>query len=185
MFNNSNLAKALQEEWHLPQWSYLLTEISKVFSLNSKEIEILSNSTTAKIIATIPFESNCKEPERTAIAHLCLYIAELKGFQKYCSHNKEDDADIYNRLAFISTFEGGNYQIIEHGMAILALIMIEGYKKSKQKDEISHAHRVAAFPYEKANMSEGRSCTTQSSHYRGLRSLLLQLSLGIDNYRLT
>ena len=135
MFNNSNLAKALQEEWHLPQWSYLLTEISKVFSLNSKEIEILSNSTTAKIIATIPFESNCKEPERTAIAHLCLYIAELKGFQKYCSHNKEDDADIYNRLAFISTFEGGNYQIIEHGMAILALIMIEGYKKSKQKDE--------------------------------------------------
>ena len=135
MFNNSNLAKALQEEWHLPQWSYLLTEISKVFSLNSKEIEIVSNSTTAKIIATIPFESNCKEPERTAIAHLCLYIAELKGFQKYCSHNKEDDADIYNRLAFISTFEGGNYQIIEHGMAILALIMIEGYKKSKQKDE--------------------------------------------------
>ena len=135
MFNNSNLAKALQEEWHLPQWSYLLTEISKVFSLNSKEIENLSNSTTAKIIATIPFESNCKEPERTAIAHLCLYIAELKGFQKYCSHNKEDDADIYNRLAFISTFEGGNYQIIEHGMAILALIMIEGYKKSKQKDE--------------------------------------------------
>lgn len=135
MFNNSNLAKNEQEEWHLPQWSYLLTEISKVFSLNSKEIENLSNSTTAKIIATIPFESNCKEPERTAIAHLCLYIAELKGFQKYCSHNKEDDADIYNRLAFISTFEGGNYQIIEHGMAILALIMIEGYKKSKQKDE--------------------------------------------------
>lgn len=135
MFNNSNLAKNVQEEWHLPQWSYLLTEISKVFSLNSKEIENLSNSTTAKIIATIPFESNCKEPERTAIAHLCLYIAELKGFQKYCSHNKEDDVDIYNRLAFISTFEGGNYQIIEHGMAILALIMIEGYKKSKQKDE--------------------------------------------------
>ena len=135
MFKNSNLAKNVQEEWHLPQWSYLLTEISKVFSLNSKEIENLSNSTTAKIIATIPFESNCKEPERTAIAHLCLYIAELKGFQKYCSHNKEDDADIYNRLAFISTFEGGNYQIIEHGMAILALIMIEGYKKSKQKDE--------------------------------------------------
>lgn len=135
MFNNSNLAKNVQKEWHLPQWSYLLSEISKVFSLNSKEIENLSNSTTAKIIATIPFESNCKEPERTAISHLCLYIAELKGFQKYCSHNKEDDVDIYNRLAFISTFEGGKYQIIEHGMAILALIMIEGYKKSKQKDE--------------------------------------------------
>lgn len=44
----------------------------------------------------------------TAIAHLCLYEAEIQGFQKYCSHTPDDDSDIFNRLAFISTFEGGN-----------------------------------------------------------------------------
>ncbi|MCF0125497.1 MAG: hypothetical protein HUJ68_07055, partial [Clostridia bacterium] len=134
MFINTNLASKVQKEWYLPQWSYLFHEVSKIFKLNSKEKEKLSNSTTAKIIATIPFEAKCKEPERTAIAHLCLYMAELKGFQKYCAHTKDDDSNIYNRLAFISTFEGGEAQIIEHGMAMLALIMIEGYKKSKQKD---------------------------------------------------
>ena len=57
----------------------------------------------------------------------------MQGFQKYCAHNVSDDDDIFNRLAFISTFEGGNKEIIHHGMNILALIMLEGYKKSAQK----------------------------------------------------
>ena len=134
MDNNAILAQAEKTEWHLSQWSYLVGEIAKVFRLTDKEKEKLDNNPTARIIATIPFEAKCKEPERTAIAHLCLYMAELKGFQKFCSHTKEDDNDIYNRLAFISTFEGGNQAVIEHGMAILALIMLEGYNKSKQKD---------------------------------------------------
>ena len=61
-------------------------------------------------------------------------MAELKGFQKYCSHQPSDDSNLFNRLAFISTFEGGNQEIINHGMNILALIMLEGYKKSEKID---------------------------------------------------
>lgn len=133
---NSNLAlKNNQSPWNLKEWDYLVTEISNVFRFTNEEKDVFSNNPTAKLIASIPFIANCIEPERTAIAHLCLYVAELNGFQKYCSHVPSDDSDIFNRLAFISTFEGGNRAIIEHGMNILALIMIENYKRTEKSDK--------------------------------------------------
>lgn len=139
--DNTNLAYSYQSNgWNLPEWDYLVDEISKVFNLNQKERKRFENSNTAKIIATIPFEAKCREPERTAIAHLCLYVAEIKGFQKYCSHLPSDDVDIYNRLAFISTFEGGNKEVINHGMNVLALIMLEGYKISTKKDKTNNIY---------------------------------------------
>ncbi|MCR4734158.1 MAG: hypothetical protein K5829_04015 [Treponema sp.] len=110
------------------------------FVLQKKEHDALNESVTAKIIATIPFAAGCKDPERTAITHLGTYLMELKGFQKFCAHLPSDDEDIFNRLACISTFEGGNKAIIEHGMYILALIMIEGYKKSMKKDLLENVY---------------------------------------------
>ncbi len=86
------------------------------------------------MIATIPFAAGCKEPERTAIAHLMIYIGEIKGFQKYYAHLPSDDEDLFQRLAFISTFQGGDQTIIEHGMNLLALIMVEGCHRSEAKD---------------------------------------------------
>lgn len=133
--NNTNLAYANSEYiWNLPEWDYFVNEITKVFGLTKEEKEKFENSNTAKIIATIPFEAGCNEPERTAIAHLCIYMAEIRGFQKHFAHLPSDDFDIYNRLAFISTFDGGDKNIIKHGMDILAYIMIEGYKKSEAED---------------------------------------------------
>lgn len=131
--NETNIAKKIELN-NFIEWNYLATETAKVFNLSNKESEILYNSNTAKIIAKIPFAAGCKEPERTAIAHLCIYEAEIRGFQKYYAHHPSDDEDLFNRLAFISTFEEGNQAIIEHGMNILAYIMIEGYKRSKDKD---------------------------------------------------
>lgn len=132
----NNLAFKIQDnEFILPEWDYLVDEVSKVFRLNQSEHERLNNSITAKLIAVLPFEAHCREAERTAIAHLCLYMAELQGFHRYCNHNKTDDSDIFRRLTFISTFEDGDEIVIKHGMNILALIMLENYRKSKDLDE--------------------------------------------------
>mgnify|MGYP003419686877 FL=1 len=135
MYNSTLALKNNQNSWNLKEWDYLATEISNAFRFTNEEKDVFSNNPTAKLIASIPFVANCIEPERTAIAHLCLYVAELKGFQKYCSHVPSDDSDIFNRLAFISTFEGGNRANIEHGMNILALIMIENYKRTEKSDK--------------------------------------------------
>lgn len=131
----TNLAFKREDELSvIPEWDYFVSEISKVFRFSKEETDWFNNCRTAQLIATIPFAAECVEPERTAIAHLCLYVAEVKGFQKYCAHVPSDDCDIYNRLAFISTFEGGNKAVIESGMALLALIMLEGYYKTKKDD---------------------------------------------------
>ena len=116
-------------------WEYLVLEMKKVFRFTRKETKWFKNCKTAKLIATIPFAAGCDEPERTAIAHLCIYLAEIRGFQKYYAHLPSDDCDLFKRLGFISTFEGGNQDIIEYGMNLLALTMIEGYHKSENDDK--------------------------------------------------
>lgn len=115
-------------------WDYLVAEMKKVFRFTRKETKWFRNCKTAKLIATIPFAASCDEPERTAIAHLCMYVAEIRGFQKYCAHSPNDDKNLYKRLDFISTFEGGDKTIIEYGMNLLALIMIVGYHRTEEKD---------------------------------------------------
>ncbi len=134
MYNNTNLAIKL-EEGIIPEWDYITNEIKNVFRLTDIEFDELRKSKIAKIIAAIPFEAGCYEPERTAIAHLCLFMAEKKGFGKYCSHVPSDDTTLYNRLSFISTFEGGDEKVIEYGMNMLAYFMVEGYHKSESYDK--------------------------------------------------
>ncbi|MCR4579990.1 MAG: hypothetical protein K5681_06570 [Treponema sp.] len=51
--------------------------------------------------------------ESPATAHLCLYMAEKRGFQEYCAHMPDDDNTLLTRLDFISTFDGGDQQILD------------------------------------------------------------------------
>lgn len=131
-----------KEDVQMPEgmWDYLVEEMKKVYRFTRKETKWFRNCKTAKLIATIPFAAECDEPERTAIAHLCIYLAEIRGFQKYYAHLPSDDSDLYKRLGFISTFEGGNREIIENGMNLLALIMIEGYHRSEEIDKQNGAY---------------------------------------------
>ncbi|AEE17912.1 hypothetical protein [Treponema brennaborense] len=123
------------EEKERIDWDYFVSEIQKVFKLNDFEVTRLKNSNVAKIIATIPFAAGCNEPERTAISHLITYIAEIKGFQKYCAHLPCDNFDIYHRLNRLATFSGGDKKIIHEGLSLLALIMLEGYHESQEHDK--------------------------------------------------
>ena len=129
----SNLALQ-NEELNVPEWDYFISEIQKIYRLTDEESSDFANSSTAKIIAAIPFVAGCYRPAVTAIAHLSLYINEIKGFQKYYACNPLDDIDLLERLEPISHFRGGDKKIIECGMNTLAYIMIEGYHKSEKFD---------------------------------------------------
>lgn len=133
---NSNLAYTLNEEGSfIASWDYFVKEIAAVFRFSKEEKVWFKNCRTAKLIAAIPFAANCVEPERTAISHLCIYIAEIRGFQKYFAHLPSDDRNVYNRLDCIATFEGGDQNVLSYGMNMLALIMIEGYHNSQKSDK--------------------------------------------------
>ena len=116
-------------------WDYMVCEMAVIFRMTEDESRRFAESGTAKIIATLPFAAGCSEPERTAVLHLCMYVAEIRGVQKYFAHLPSDDKDVFSRLGCIADFEGGDKDIIEHGMCMLALIMLEGYKRSECFDK--------------------------------------------------
>lgn len=129
----SNLALK-KVEFEIPDWNYFVSEMQSIFRLTQEETDSFANSSTAKIIAAIPFLAGCYRPHVKAIAHLSLYLTELKGCQKYCACSPLDDSDLYERLEPISHFRGGDKKVIESGMNTLAYIMIEGYHKSEKLD---------------------------------------------------
>ena len=129
-----NSKTSLQTIEEILDWNYFVSELTKVFRLNAFEQQQLKNSITAKIIAVIPFSADCKDANRTAIAHLCIYLTEIKGFQKYCAHISSDDKNLFKRLSLISNFEGGKQPIIEKGMNLLSYIMLEHYHETCEHD---------------------------------------------------
>ena len=84
-----------------------------------------------------PFVAGCKLPERSAFGNLCLYLAEKQSITGPGDHCPEDDASVYERLRLLMNFEDGNITVITHGIKILALIMLTGYNRSKEKDNIN------------------------------------------------
>lgn len=143
-----------------PEWDCFVKEAKTVFGLSDSDAELLYGSRTARIIAAIPFAAGCEDAERTAILHLVAYIAEIRGLQKFCAHLPSDDKSLYERLDMITHFKGGDKQIIEHGMDMLALIMLRGYRDSQNVDAKSGVYNplnAGTWDYDAAEkMLEGR-----------------------------
>lgn len=118
-------------------WNEIVTAISRTFRFTEAEETAFSSNETAHLIAAIPFIAGCDEAERTAIAHLSVYIAAIRGGRTIFDHTETDDGDILNRLRLIMQFKGGNREAIGHGMNLLALVMVNGYKRDQDKDRKS------------------------------------------------
>jgi hypothetical protein len=118
-------------------WSKLITAVADTFRFTADETKSFSSSPTAKLIASIPFIAGCDEAERTAIAHLSVYIAAIRGGRAAFDHGKDDNGEIDARLRLISSFKGGNEKSIAHGKALLSLIMASGYQRDRSKDAAS------------------------------------------------
>ena len=121
-------------DFKLLDWESMSIKLTEIFRLTDSESENLKNSKTAQLIAAIPFAAGCKQPERSAFGNLCLYLAEKQSITGPGDHCPEDDVSIYERLRPLMNLEDGNFAVITHGMQLLALVMINGYKHSKEND---------------------------------------------------
>lgn len=134
MNSNNSSTNDIEEKFN---WEDISTKIAQSFNFSSDEVNRLCNSKTAKYIAAIPYAANCYEAERTAMAHVAVYIIANKSCRKIFDHNEKDNEELFNRLHLISTFKGGDKDIINKGMNLLALQMISGYFCDKEKDTLS------------------------------------------------
>jgi hypothetical protein len=117
-------------------WDRLCGIIASSFSMTGERSATLRESVTAKLIASIPYEAGCREPERTALAHVAVYVmASSEAARRAFDHKSEDDYDVFARLAPIASFEGGDPAVINRGMKALAILIIEGYKRDVASDK--------------------------------------------------
>jgi hypothetical protein len=127
---------------HEKTWKSRCREFTKVFKLTIKDEQRFFKSKTALFLYRLPFIAGCINPERTALAHLSLYITEAFLFTKtphfisITNHTPEDDSNIFSRVRPLMNYNGGNSKAIAHGTALLALIMLCGYDKSRNKDSL-------------------------------------------------
>jgi hypothetical protein len=116
-------------------WSELCNCMEETFRFTEDEKNAFSKDRVAQLIAALPFEAGCDEPKRTALAHLAIYLTELRGGRNIGDHTPEDNKSPLTRLRLLSSFKGGDTKIIEHGMHQLALVMLAGYIHSKESDK--------------------------------------------------
>ena len=115
-------------------WEMLCKSVAETFRFTSQEEAAFAGSRTARLIAAIPFVAGCEEAERTALAHLAVYMTELRGGKRIGDHTPADNLSPFTRLRLLSSFKGGSQNVIRHGMSQLALIMLAGYERSCEED---------------------------------------------------
>jgi hypothetical protein len=126
---------AAQQRFSDANWKELAGIIASSFGMDDARKAKLLAAPTPKLIAAIPFLAGCREPKRTALAHLATYIlAASTAGEAAFDHNEGDNYDVLARLATIAGFEGGDPAVINRGMKKLAAIMIRGYQKDISSD---------------------------------------------------
>jgi hypothetical protein len=132
-------------------WPEIAESIGKAFNMDAEEQEELRDKRVARLIAAIPFLAGCEQPARTAVAHVGTYLLSIRNTKPFFNADATDDIHILERLRLIMNFRDGDKKIIDKGMSLLALCMIDDYKRDIYIDEtLGKYNPIAsgAFDYE-------------------------------------
>ena len=120
------------------EWARLTSLITEVFRMDDAERVRLESSRAARITGALPYLAGCRNPERTALAHLAAFVLACRGgARKVFDHGPADDAEILARLEPVGRFPGGDPAVIRKGMALLGLLMLGGYERDRENDAVS------------------------------------------------
>ena len=118
------------------QWENILARAAAVLNFGMKKKEQIKNSKLAKLIAATPYLAGCNKALETSFSHLLIFLMSLDESAKdIYFHKPEDDSDIYSRLFPISSFLGGNKELIQCCVDLSALCMLANYKKDMDNDK--------------------------------------------------
>lgn len=110
------------------QWTELVDSLSTVFKISPSRKNRILNNKVMKLTAAIPYAAGCRNPKRVSLSHLAIYLlAATQGGKQFFQHGFHDNDDLFSRLERISHFDGGNEIIINRGMNMLALAMLEDH----------------------------------------------------------
>jgi len=125
-------------------WEDLAFKICKSFSFTEEEsCNFLSNK-VAKLIGCLPKIAETKTPERDGCSNLAVYIMSIRDTKQIYNHQAHDDTDVFARLQDIMNFNGGAQGILQKGMTLLALMMVNDYKRDVDSDILDGKYNPVA-----------------------------------------
>jgi len=122
-------------------WKRLAGLTAEATRMSENETLRFADNKVARLVGLLPFLAGCEEAERTALAHLAVWVvANRGGARATFDHRPADDRGPLARLAAISHFEGGDKAIVAAGLRRLALAMVSGYQKDREVDRALGAY---------------------------------------------
>ena len=117
------------------EWNNIAESVADAFRMDDEEREWFRNKNLAQLIAVIPYLAGCEDPGRTAITHLGAYLLSLR-IKTVANCQSTDNDYLLKRLEMINNYIGGDREIIERGMNLIALNMISDYARDIEEDRI-------------------------------------------------
>jgi len=125
--------------------------------MSEKEAAAFRANKVARLVGLLPFVAGCDDAQRTALAHLAVFVVANRGeSRRVFDHSPTDDAEPLARLRTIADFKGGDAATLERGMALLGLCMVSGYRRDAELDRILDAYNPANVDSSKAAVAESR-----------------------------
>ena len=115
-------------------WNQIVEWVAEAFRFTSDEKRRFAAKKLAKLVAAIPFLAGCKDPSRTAVSHLGTYVLSVK-LKHGAVSRPSDDESLFRRIELLGNFIGGDPEIIQRGMNLIALCMISNYVHDAENDK--------------------------------------------------
>jgi hypothetical protein len=115
-------------------WETLADKVCTTFSFTDEESRSFLNNKVAELIGCLPKIAGTQTPERDGCSNLAVYIMSIRETRQFYNHQKCDDTDVFARLQNIMNFNGGDLNLLQKGMALLALMMVNDYKRDEEDD---------------------------------------------------
>lgn len=128
-------AEQLNEIAHLENyWLRISGIIAETFRMDPEERARLQKHPTARLIGCLTWIAGTRKPERDGISNLAVYIMSIRETKAWYAHLPDDDRTVYERLNHIMNFSGGSELLKAKGMALIALQMLNDYRRDQEAD---------------------------------------------------
>ena len=119
-------------------WDEMVEGVATSLQLSAADRNRIRDAKATKLIGSLPFLAGCDDPDRTAYLHLSAVVLDMfeikLGGKKVFDCRASDDTNVFRRLWAIGNFMGGDRNVLERGMNLLALAMTCGYEANAAKD---------------------------------------------------
>jgi len=118
------------------EWNRTARLVADAFRFTPDETERLLANPIARLIGSLPFIVGAEDPDRTAVVNLSAFVMSCRA-ESVADPRPSDDAYVTRRLELLGNFIGGDPDLIRRGMNLIALWMLEDYRRDTAEDLIA------------------------------------------------